>query len=1557
MPVDQLPEETPDDNGTLESSTVQPNGEEEPPANAAVDHTSHSWKKWLLGGLITVLVVIMVIVGGLFGMASNDAGSKKILDTIAGQQTLIKYHYVGGNFNRGLILKDISVDLKKVRIQVDQAVLVIGWRGLIQKQLHFRKASLHNFQILLKQPPNGKPFEFPRVSIPFVLRFDEAYIHTLAIRGPQRKDIVFPEITLKKASWQDTVIQTEDSSVSHAYFSGRNVTGTLKLEGHYPINAKGQLSIPALTSLKLAPISVAATGDLETLKASGKVEWPDPAAATAIVRPFANGVPFNGTMHWGNFRWPFAQSLKLQSTFGSATVQGNLSGISIGVQSDLKGENVPGGTYQGELYTDYRSLRIQRLDGSLLNGKLSAQGLLDWQQGVHWNLSGQAQQIEALDYAPAAAVPYLPKKLTARLATTGTLGNRVSHVGAWVKQPTGELWVAGIARAGSLANSALPLAVDARWKNLQRSLPGVGKLSSTEGRSQIGLYKEALSIRANAAVASSDTLPAGRYQAQLHKAGTLLQFSQLAYQGSAGALTGSGQLRLATAKTPLNWSAQLATNHFEPARILPSIPLQSVQGTITAHGTSQGLQHTVWVDRTALKGSIQAETGKPARPMQLDGSGQVVVLMNPATPVKSVKSEKSETTKATSSSGSTGIKSYAVRYQGKLATPGVPAGDLRVRVSGTPELTRIEQFEHHGAAGDIRLTGQMMLAKGANSGPSWSVDAQLKEFNPGFFIADYPGKVTGNLHSTGAWQTSRKEIQLSQLNLYGILRNQPLTAQGSLDLVFDPKAGLKSWIPQRFTADSLKLGWAGNTLNANGNKQNMLLTVDARALQRIHPQLSGSINGVVELTGDLKAPDAKVDLTASKLKFGTFSLLKGTVKGILPHMGRLPGQLTLNASGVHQGSMALQEVSAQFQGTQASHTLDIRLQNNQSQLSARLAGSMDAQFNWQGQLQQGALNTRQLKLIQQQAANLAWNQAKKQLQLAAHCWAGANARLEGGRLCITEPLLASSQQGQIAFALSNLDLHGFEDFMPEGMVWVGKLEGTGKVNWLDGHPPSLDAQLYTDNGAIGLLPDDPQDPPLTLPYQRLSLTAKTTPEGIKLRFDAKTTNTGTGYIDATIDPKTSPKTINGALVLDNVQLRVLKPFFPGIRVMEGTASLAGGMSGPLTGPAVYGNFKLDNGRIVLADLPVSLDNIAAKATIRGTEANLVATFNSGDGTGQLAGNANWSGEPQITLAVTGDRLLLRQPPMLVARLNPAVNVQILPTAKKITVNGKVLVPTATLSPAPSDSDAVAKSSDVRVVDLRKSATLGKVMAAARPWRIFADVNVVMGDEVAFKGFGTVAPLGGQLQLRQRGVEGMTAVGDIRVTRPVRLEAFGQTMTLRKGAARFNGNMREPVLDIEAVKEIDHQIIGVRVGGKLSSPGIVLFNDAGLSEQEALNALLAGRISQNNTVTNTAGFRSDVNNTLAAAGLSYGLSGSRAFTNKIGRSFGLSNLTLDAEGTGNDTQVNITGYLTPDLFLRYGVGVFTPVNKLTLRYQVNRRLYLEASSALDKAIDLFYNWRF
>jgi len=100
-----------------------------------------------------------------------------------------------------------------------------------------------------------------------------------------------------------------------------------------------------------------------------------------------------------------------------------------------------------------------------------------------------------------------------------------------------------------------------------------------------------------------------------------------------------------------------------------------------------------------------------------------------------------------------------------------------------------------------------------------------------------------------------------------------------------------------------------------------------------------------------------------------------------------------------------------------------------------------------------------------------------------------------------------------------------------------------------------------------------------------------------------------------------------------------------------------------------------------------------------------------------------------------------------------------------------------------------------------------------------------------------------------------------------------------------------------------------------------------------------------------------NTLLTSAALSLGIKGGQGLASGIGTALGVKDVTLDAEGTGDDTRFTVSGYLTPSLYLRYGVGVFTPVNKVTLRYKLNKNLYLEAVSSLESALDLFYNFKF
>lgn len=1542
----QSPDQSPDSNLPPDSILNQPDDlPPEPPQKPSRKRLRWRWV-WLF--LLALLLSLVAVLGW---MTSTEEGSKKLLALLTSRQTLITYTYNSGDLQKGVILTNIKVQTKSVDVLVRQARLKIGWRAIVQRELHFRYASLDDLRIVKKTPSSDKPFDFKQLKLPFTLRFDEGFVHGLTIQTKPTSRFKFDEVVLHDAVWSDTRLALENSSLKLPYLSAQQITGHIEFHDKYPLKVDGQLNIPALNKINVQQIYVAGRGTLDVLRLGLAVPTPKDELfkGAVLMHPVRKDVPFKGQLDWRNFHWPIAESQALFSKSGSALIDGTTAGLNATLQTDLSGKSIPAGSYQGQLATNYKSLDIQALNARLMGGSLQTQGFVNWQNKLSWDITGRANSLNAKDpTVPEAVRDYLPPVISGQLYSKGEL-SQLAKLYVALKLDSRETWLAGIARQGSLGNSAQPLWIDARWQNINRQLPMIGALNSPSGRVLLSLPQNRLnaSIDANVAANSQGLLPSGRYRANINKKANVIVIPDVTYQGMAGKLQGNATVNLPKAKQGLVWRATLQTQDFNPSRFAAAVPFTRLNGVINATGRGSENRQLISLTNTRLTGIIPASNGQASRSVELSGNASAALIMYPK---RASTQRGANQSKAKAANQPSGLKSFAVQFNGDLKTPDVPDGDLVIKLSGTPKLINISEFRHDGAAGKINLTGQVNL----NQGAAWQLKGLLDQFNPGFFVNGYAGWVSGNFNTTGHWQTNRKDLQLTNLNLNGMIKNQPVIGRGSLQLTLpaNTKAG---FMPTRFEAQNLLLSFAGNQVFANGNSNRLVLDVNAPALNQLYSGITGKVIGKVMLTGDERQPDASINLRIDRFAFkNQLTIQQANLIGRIPQMGRLPGQLQLDIQNLKRGTQTLRQGRILLAGSKAAHVVQLSGSgiNPATRFGLQLAGGFNAANDWLGQLQQGNLATRQLNLVQGKPAALIYKSQTKAIFLDQHCWAGT-----GSKLCLIEPLQASSAKGVVSVQLQNLDIGSFQAFMPQGVAWMGKMFGHAKVTWLGNSSPTLNAQIYTDNGEIGLAPEDPQDEPLTLPYQRLSLIAITQPDGIKLRFDAKTPGIGTGYIDATINPRATPKTVNGALVLDNVQVSIFKPFFPGMRVLNGVASLAGGVSGPLTAPDFFGEFRLRDGQVAMNNLPINLNRINLSSSIRGTEASLTGNFYSGDGQAQLTGAANWQGVPYINLSLAGERLLIRQAPMLTARVTPKIEARILPTEKQLSVNGTIDVPSAVISMPQSSEDIIAKSGDVRVV--RSDQIDERVMKAARPWAINADIDVTLGDNIYFRGFGTSIPLGGKLNLSQRGLNtAMRGNGAIGVRQNVTIEAFGQRLQLNRGIARFNGIITQPSLDIDATKSVSNRTIGVRVTGRATNPSIAVYNDAGLSEQEALNALLTGRISSANpTVNNTAGFKSEVNNTIAAAGISLGLGGTRNFTNRLGRTFGLDSLTLDAEGVGDDTQVSLTGYITPDLYLRYGVGVFTPVNRLTLRYQLNRRLYVEASSALDRAVDMFYNWRF
>ena len=102
--------------------------------------------------------------------------------------------------------------------------------------------------------------------------------------------------------------------------------------------------------------------------------------------------------------------------------------------------------------------------------------------------------------------------------------------------------------------------------------------------------------------------------------------------------------------------------------------------------------------------------------------------------------------------------------------------------------------------------------------------------------------------------------------------------------------------------------------------------------------------------------------------------------------------------------------------------------------------------------------------------------------------------------------------------------------------------------------------------------------------------------------------------------------------------------------------------------------------------------------------------------------------------------------------------------------------------------------------------------------------------------------------------------------------------------------------------------------------------------------------------------------MAQAASSLGAAGGEFLMKKIGNTFGIEDVRIETgkvkstDGTLTNAQqatVVLGKYLSPKLYISYGVGTVDRINTLRLRYQLSRRWTIEAESGLYQGTDILY----
>lgn len=1081
----------------------------------------------------------------------------------------------------------------------------------------------------------------------------------------------------------------------------------------------------------------------------------------------------------------------------------------------------------------------------------------------------------------------------------------------------------------------LPYQAFLQWQALTLPWWPDQALSSQGGHLRVQGNRAGLRAQGEAQLAGRH-LPAGRYTLKGRTDWQSAQIERVVFSGLGGKAQFEGEVSW---RQGLRWNLQSRLEGIDLARKWP-VPRQALP---VLTGRVQSAGHTS-AEGSALDLSAELAGGErwdihqegEGWPWNLEASQQVSArwrqVRRPLPDGQWLYSEGGRL----QASGSR--QQYQAELAARLSGSLLPAGQVEAAVQGQGPQLQVQNLRYQGEAGQLAFQGQLGLGMPL----AWQGALQLQDLRTGWLLPDWSGQFSGQLAGSGVWARERRHFDLEELHLSGRLRDEALAVDGPLQVTLVPG----DWPEVR--SPSLNARWGRNRAVLIGGlrdgRWDLSSQLNLGELGLLHPALQGRVEGELALQGPERRPDVQLALTGESLGFQGWLARSARLEGSVQALGEERSRLQLAVDALAgKGGQDWGQLELELAGTRDDHRLDWQAKNDrvtgQGSLSGRLAGR-----DWLGRMETGQVSLGGMEWRLNDAFALAWRQAQRQLALAAHCWVSGEARL------CNEEELRVGQGGHVRLSLEGLALERLAGVMPEGLVMTGQASGSAAGDWQPGEPPTLVAELSAREGQFRLAREGSEQP-LVLAYDRIALAADADPRNVELALTLVSPDMGQGRLRASIDPFTAGKPVKGELALQGLRLEVFQPFFPALTTLAGKLSADGRLQGALARPEFFGTVQLAAGELAFQRLPLQVRDLTSRIEVNGTSAVVTGSMKSGEGSARLSGDADWSGTPRLSLALQGERFQLRQPPELSAQVSPDLRLRLVPG--QVDITGTVRVPSARLNLQPLGNQGVALSPDVRIVR-RDAGEYAVVAEQVEGWDINADVRLVLGDDVQFEGYGLSGRLTGSLRLRQEGQRGLEATGEVQLVEGARYEAYGQRLEIRRGRLIFAGNLAQPGLDVEAIRRVDDQVVGVRVTGRANAPEAELFSDEPMSQEQIVSYLVLGRPLNEETGRPEAG---NPNLAAAAAAIRLGAKGGAGLTTKVGETLGISDFAVDAEGTGDDTQVTVSGYISPRLYLRYGVGIFTPVNTTTVRYRISPRLYLEAVSSLESAIDLFYNLRF
>jgi len=478
-------------------------------------------------------------------------------------------------------------------------------------------------------------------------------------------------------------------------------------------------------------------------------------------------------------------------------------------------------------------------------------------------------------------------------------------------------------------------------------------------------------------------------------------------------------------------------------------------------------------------------------------------------------------------------------------------------------------------------------------------------------------------------------------------------------------------------------------------------------------------------------------------------------------------------------------------------------------------------------------------------------------------------------------------------ALESFNSELFSDLMPPDIAVDAPLSGTIDFTLKPGGKPNADAKFDIPEGKIQFTS---KGDVITAILGESEAAILLEDDRVTSTVDLALGEIGTVVAETVVTDLYGGQDLRGNIVSEIQDISLAGIGASQLRSIDGAFASELQLGGTVKAPQLVGELGLQGFAAEIPSLSLKLEDGNIKATSDGNgNLNIDGQIKSGDGELGISGFFNpESGDLEVQ--VKGEEFRVANAKRQKAVISPDLKMAI--NGETISVTGELGIPSAFIKTG-GDSGVVVESPDVTIVE--SAADKKEQEKEANDSRVALNIKVALGDDVRVKAGPFDGALAGGLTLEQTPGKVPSGSGAIEVVSGDFL-VYGQKLTMERGRVLFAGGpLDNPALELDVAREAPLYEVkaGVKVRGTAQAPTFELQSEPQQTDANTISYILFGKP--------------------VGTGVSY----------TLGK------------------------FITPDLYVSYGIGLFDRIQAFNMRYKVTDTVSLIGASSTVSSADVIY----